>query len=186
MVYEGIIRGDLVELKAATVEDAEFTLSIRQDPAITKYLPKLDITIEDQRKWILRQREKEGDYFFVIWNKAGKRIGTWGIYDIKGKTGEGGRLASYGDAFQKIESGMLISYFQFEILKLEKVVGWVYADNRPVVKWIKWFGADLGMPEKNEEGAMIRKMVQNRDKAKCAREKIEEIMKKVLENGRET
>ena len=38
MVYEKVISGQLVDLKAVEIEDAPFTLSIRQDAEITKHL----------------------------------------------------------------------------------------------------------------------------------------------------
>lgn len=144
MVYDGVLSGIYVDLKPVTLEDAPFTLSIRQDPEITRYIPKLDITVGEQKKWIARQRETAGDYFFVVWDKQGNRLGTCGVYNISGNSGEGGRLALYGDPCQKIESGILMSEFEFEILKLERITGWLYADNSRAVRWNLAFGAVLG------------------------------------------
>lgn len=178
MVYEKVISGELVDLKAAEIDDAQFTLSIRQDPEITKHLPRIDITLEQQRQWIKSQREKENGYFFVVWDKQGNRLGTIGIYDIVGNTGEGGRLALYGDPFQKIEAGLLMSEFEFEILHLEHIIGWVEADNAPAIRWNKWFGAALSEPEMDKRGIMIRRIDTTRDRARAAREKIRNIMQK--------
>lgn len=72
MIYEKMMQGQFVYLKSATSDDAEFTLALRQNPALTKYLPKLDITLEQQKNWINIQREKAGDYFFVVRNKIGR------------------------------------------------------------------------------------------------------------------
>ena len=44
MVYEETIHGKYVTLKSVTIDDAEFTLALRQNPALTKFLPKLDQT----------------------------------------------------------------------------------------------------------------------------------------------
>lgn len=178
MFYEKVISGKLVDLKAVEIEDAEFTLSIRQDPGITKHLPHIDITLEQQREWIRKQREEEKGYFFVVWDKQGNRIGTMGIYDIEGNTGEGGRLAMYGDAFQKIEAGLLMSEFEFETLQMDHIIGWIEADNAPALRWNKWFGATFDEPEMDKRGKMIRKIVTTRDNARIAREKIRHIMQK--------
>ncbi len=178
MVYEKIISGKLVDLKAVEIDDAEFTLSIRQDPEITKHLPRIDITLDQQREWIRKQREEENGYFFVVWDKQGNRIGTIGIYDIEGNMGEGGRLAMYGDAFQKIEAGLLMSEFEFETLQMDHIIGWVEADNAPAIRWNEWFGGILGEPEMDKRGKMIRRGNTTRENARIAREKIRRIMQK--------
>ncbi len=176
MVYEKVISGQLVDLKAVEIDDAPFTLSIRQDAEITKHLPRIDISLEQQRQWIRSQREEENGYFFVVWDKKGNRLGTTGIYNIEGKTGEGGRLALYGDSFQKIEAGLLISEFEFEVLHLEHVVGWLEADNVHAIRWNKWFGATLSEPETDSRGKRIQRIDVTRDNARAAREKIRNIM----------
>lgn len=90
MVYGEVIEGRYVDLKCCEEDDAEFTLSLRKDSNLGKFFPRIDNTVEEQKAWIRRQQKKEGDYFFVAWNKDGERIGTIGLYDINGQSGEGG------------------------------------------------------------------------------------------------
>lgn len=177
MVYDKVISGNLVDLKAVEIKDAQFTLAIRQDPQITKYLPRIDITLDQQIQWIKKQREEENGYFFVVWDKQGNRLGTIGIYDINGNMGEGGRLALYGDSFQKIEAGLLMSEFEFEVLHLDYVIGWVEADNISAIRWNKWFGGVLSETEVDKQGRRIRRLYTTRDNASIARERIRSIMK---------
>ena len=146
MVYEGKIEGRYVYLRSVTADDAEFTLKLRQDPQIERFLPRLDISLEQQRDWIDKQRKKQGDYFFVSCDKNGKRIGTVGIYDMHGKTAEGGRLALLGDAFQNTETSVLLYMFTFETLGLDEVTGFVYADNRRALRFNKSLGCLIGPP----------------------------------------
>lgn len=178
MVYDKAIIGKLVDLKACEVEDAQFTLAIRQDPQMTRYLPRIDITLRQQQQWIKKQREEENGYFFVVWDKQGNRLGTFGIYDIEGNKGEGGRMALYGDSFQKIEAGLLMSEFEFEVLHLDYVIGWIEADNAPAIRWNKWFGAVLDKPEVDDRGRWIRRFQTTRENARVARDKIRCIMHK--------
>lgn len=147
MFYDGVVAGRYVELRSATAEDAEFTLSIRQDPEFSKFLPRLDNTIEQQRNWIASQRNKPGDYFFVIWDKEGNRIGTISLYDVEGDVCESGRLAVRGNAFQSIEAQMLSFKFAFEELKLKEVVSYIYADNDRALRFNKQFGGVFYEPE---------------------------------------
>ncbi len=80
--------GRYVELRSAKVEDAEFALNIRHTPKAMKFMPPLDITLEQQKSWIEKQRITEGDYFFIVFNKNNERIGVISVYDIHDKQGE--------------------------------------------------------------------------------------------------
>ena len=64
MIYNKTIEGKYVDLKYVTVEDATIVLELRQDPELTKDLPRLDITEEEQKEWIRKQQLREGDYYF--------------------------------------------------------------------------------------------------------------------------
>ena len=57
MVYSKKIQGRYVDLRSVTEEDAKFTLAIRQEPEFVKFLPRLDITIEQQKAWIRKHKK---------------------------------------------------------------------------------------------------------------------------------
>lgn len=180
MVYDGVLKGRFVELKSATIEDADFTLKIRQDPEKTKYLPCLNITLEQQKEWILKQRDKDGDYFFVAWSlTSGERIGTLSVYDIHNGIGEGGRLALYGESHEKIEAGLLLSHFEFAILKLEKVVGWVYSDNSSALRWNKSFGASFSEKKRLEDGSTFYNICIERKASEIAQIKLNRMISRI-------
>ena len=156
MVVAEPIEGRYIDLRSCTEEDAEFTRAIRKDPEFVKYLPAIDITVEQQRAWIRSQREKEGDYFFVVWDKEGKRIGTISIYDVNGDRAESGRLAIKGDnAFQGIEAQILSFRFAFGKLGLECIDGFIFADNERAIRFNKQFGGRHYPPETDENGREI-------------------------------
>lgn len=142
MVYDKVIEGKYVNLRSVNIEDAEFTLSLRQDPELTKYLPKLDITIEQQINWIKKQREKEGDYYFVILNKENLPLGVIGLYDIQGSQGEAGRIAiKNGNSFQSLEAQLLSLDFAYDELNLKKTVNFVYSENVHAIRLSQLFGS---------------------------------------------
>ena len=155
MVYDGVIKGSYVDLFSVTEEDAEFTLMVRQDERLTKYLPRVSNTLDQQKEWIKKQRIKEGDYYFIAKDHNGKPVGTIGIYDINGKTGEGGRLTSIGNALQSLEIQYLIFKFDFEILELDKVTAYVYADNSSAYRLSEKLGTRFEKPTADDEGRMI-------------------------------
>ncbi len=134
------IIGKYVDLKSIDVEDAEFTLQIRQDPIFVKYLPRVNNTLEQQKQWIVRQREKSDDYFFVVLNKSGDRIGTIGVYGLETDHPESGRLALKGDAYENFEATLLLYEFAFNTLNIQVLFGFVYKENKRANRFNAQFG----------------------------------------------
>lgn len=167
------IEGRYVDLRSCTEDDAEFTREIRKDPEFVKFLPVVNNTMEQQKAWIRSQRKKPGDYFFVVWNKKGNRIGTISIYDVDGDYAESGRLAIKGDnAFQGIEAQILSFRFAFGVLGLKCINGFIFADNERAIRFNKQFGGRHYPPETDENGRMIIKI-------KNWREDFEKVDKKL-------
>lgn len=154
MVYNGILEGRFVTLRSVEEKDAEFTLALRQDPNLTKFLPKLNISLEQQTAWIRKQRELEGDYYFVVENKKGNKIGVIGVYNVVGDCAETGRIAMIGNAFESIEAQLLSFDFAFDILGLEKTVNYVMADNIHALRFSQMFGSQSSKPFKDSDGNM--------------------------------
>lgn len=175
MYIDKVIEGKYVDLKSVTVDDAEFTRNIRLDPEFAAFFPALNNTIEQQRKWIERNQVAEDDYFFVVWDKKGERIGTISVYDITDKCCESGRIAIKGNAFQSTEAQMLIFIFAFEYLGVNKVFGYILADNERAIRFNKQFGAVLDKPE-NHDGYMMVKATYTREAVEKATEKIRKLM----------
>ena len=147
MIYTGIIEGHYVNLKSCEEKDAEFTLSIRQAPDLTKYLPRLEVTLSQQKEWIREQRNAEGDYFFVARTRDGKSIGTVSIYNIKDEISESGRLALIGDALENTEATLLLFHFAFNILGIKEVKGYILDGNKRAERFNKQFGCVYSRPE---------------------------------------
>lgn len=175
MVYDGVIEGRYVDLRSATVEDAEFTLAVRQDPGNNKYLPRVNNTLEQQIAWISKQREKQGDYFFVVWDKEGNRIGTIGIYDIDGDHAEAGRLIMRGNAFQSIEAQLLSFHFGFNELGLKNIISYIYADNTRALRFTQQFGGVLHEPEERN-GHMESKATNSKEDFDVCEKKLSELI----------
>lgn len=176
MVYEGVLEGKYVDLRSATENDAEFSLSLRQNPVLTQYLPKISITEEQQRKWIGNQRNLKGDYFFVIINKMGKRIGVIGLYNIQEGVGETGRIAILGNSFQCIEAQLLSFDFAFNNLGLKKTVNSVYAENIHGVRFAKLFGSESSEIYLDKDGVKKNDGSITKDSYIRSREKITRIL----------
>lgn len=175
MVYGKSIEGKYVDLRSATVEDAEFTLEVRQDPEFNKYLPRVNNTLEQQKAWIEKQREKQGDYFFVVWDKEGNRIGTISIYDIQGNIAEAGRLTMRGNAFQSIEAQLLSFAFGFYQLGLKEIVSYIYAENTRALRFTQQFGGIL-LEAEEKNGKLERKAVNSKEDFQICEKKLKKIL----------
>lgn len=176
MYFARVIEGRFVDLKSVTVEDAEFTRNIRLDPDFAKFFPPLNNTIEQQRQWIENHKTKKDDYFFVVWDKSGNRIGTISVYDIVGTCCESGRLAIKGNAFQSTEAQMLIFKFAFENLGMDTVLGYIFADNERAIRFNKQFGCVLDEPEMHDNGHMMVKVTYTKEAVEKATERIKKVM----------
>lgn len=145
MVFEELIKGKYIQLRAATLNDAEFILSLRLDPSLNKYLHATDSSVESQKKWMMEQKTKEGDYYFVIESKEGAPLGVVGVYDIVDKTFNWGRWIVKKDApmYTGIESTILIYYFAFYILNLDTALSDVRVDNKNVIKFHVSYGGKI-------------------------------------------
>lgn len=149
MVYYKAIEGKFVHLRAVQLEDAEFILKIRNDKEISKYLPPLDITIEQQKSWISKQRNDSDSYYFIFTNNKGESLGTISVYNIDNEHAEVGRFCSFGDSVQNMEAALLCDDFIFYTLGLSYLEIWVYKENKPIISLnqgfgCKWYGENVG------------------------------------------
>ena len=177
MYYENVLEGKYVKLKSVREEDAQFTLALRQDQKFTRYLPPLDITVEQQKEWIKKQQEKPDDYFFVVYDKEENPIGTYGLYDVKmNDTAESGRLAMRGNALQNIEVQLLAYKFAFENLGLTSIYGFIYESNKRNQRFNLQFGAEIDENPVNMYGTKVVKCICRRDRFLIYSKKLESFL----------
>jgi len=144
MVIEPLV-GHWVRLRCAEESDAEFTLAIRNDPELTKIMPKVHNTISGQREWIRHQREAADSCFLVIETLEGKPLGTQGFYDIDDQNSscEIGRNISYGVPVENIEALVLLYDYLFGKRKMKQLIGHVQLKNRQIRNLSEKFGCSF-------------------------------------------
>lgn len=175
MYLDRAIEGKYCELRSIEESDAEFTLALRQDPEITQYLPRLDISLEQQKEWIKAQRERPYDYFWVMFDKEGNRFGTAGIYDMNTNEPKGRSLAAKGNPLQNIEGTYLAYKYMLDVFKVDGMYGYVYADNVRATRFNELLGAVIGEP-KESNGIIIREVIFRQPEFGIAEKKVRRML----------
>ncbi len=129
MVYPEVIHGMFVDLRSITLDDAEFSYKIRADKRNRDTVGQLAPSLEAQKDLIRWQMQEPNDYYFVVLNKKGERIGLYGVYDIHDGMAEVGREVNVGEPTETMEVGILIGDFCRNVLGLSKVCFVIYANN---------------------------------------------------------
>ena len=130
MQYNNVIYGKFVDLRSITIEDSEFSYYIRADEKYRNTVGRPASSVEAQRKFIEWQIQQPGDYYFVVLNKKGQRIGLIGVYDIHDGMGEVGREVNSGSPMETMEAEILLNEFIRDILHLKKTCYVIYLNNR--------------------------------------------------------
>ncbi len=142
MVYEKDIKGKFVTLRSITLEDAEFSYNIRKDPRFVNIMGQSASTLEEQKKFIEWQMNQPGDYYFVVVNSAGERIGLIGAYNIIGDACETGREIIDGSPYETMEAEILLCDFCITVLHLTTKVGVIYKHNKKQIALQKKLGLE--------------------------------------------
>ena len=171
------LEGKYVTLRSVEESDAEFILSVRNDPRISKYLPPLNVTVEQQRQWIAKQRADKDSYYFLMETPQGEPIGTQGIYDIIDNHGECGRYCCIGEPKAAVEASFLLSDFVFNRLKLDYTTIWVYEGNKSVLALNYSYGYEWTESRVDEKGEPFRVGILKRERALEKNEKLKKRLR---------
>jgi len=68
------IQGMNVDLRKIQPSDAQFVVTLRTDPMLSKYLNPIDSRVEKQKEWIQESLLKN-EWYYVVQNKIGERVG---------------------------------------------------------------------------------------------------------------
>ncbi len=180
MVYNGIIHGKLVDLRSVTENDAAFILRLRLDDNLNKYINKVNDSIEEQVAWIAKQRDRDGDFYFIIQKKDETPIGTISLYHIDDKMGEFGRWVSVGNPFENVESVILLYDFGFYILNLNTIYSEIVRENNRVINFNRKFGAKVLEEFKEYNGFIMQKAVMNKENYVRVRERNSAILEEYI------
>lgn len=131
-------------LRPVTVEDAQFIISLRTDPQLSRFVHEISPRVEDQIEWLERYFERVGDYYFIVENaESCEPQGTIGLYNMESQsdTAEWGRWILKRGSMAALESVCLICEAAFSTLQLAGVCSRTLAENHAVISFHDSFGA---------------------------------------------
>lgn len=142
MRHNIILEGYGVRLRPVTFDDSEFIVTLRNMPHAVGKIGDSATTIVDQNKWLQKYMERQGDYYFVIESRLGKKLGTISVYNINmdNSTAELGRTVVIPGSFAVIPASVLLIDFCFQQLKMEMLVGCVVSTNKDVIRFNQQLG----------------------------------------------
>lgn len=169
MVHKAEVIGKNINLVPVTEGDAEFILSLRLNEELGKHLNKTENNVEKQRNWLRQSIPKEDEWYFVVTDKAGNKIGTIRIYDVidagevyerhkdlqncEGSFKSEARQKSFSwgswiimpqaRSYGSFESAILIYRYAFEVLGFEYCHFDVRKANQKVIDFHLRFGAKI-------------------------------------------
>jgi RimJ/RimL family protein N-acetyltransferase len=143
-----ILYGKNIIMRTVNTDDAKFVYMLRSDQEKTKYLSHINATVESQREWIIKYKEREAkkeEYYFIIESKEKKPLGLVRMYDFRGDSFCWGSWIIKGDAPKTtaIESALQIYEFAFKKLNFKQSHFDVRKKNTKVIAFHKRFGATI-------------------------------------------
>lgn len=138
-----VLEGYGVRLRPVTVDDAGFILELRNMPHAQGKIGELNITEEEERRWLEKNILNPYDYFFIIETQAKVKLGSIGVYDIDFslKTAEVGRVVTIPGSHKYIPARTMLNDFCFNDLSLDVIKSYVVSTNTRIINYNKQFGA---------------------------------------------
>ena len=135
-----------IDVRFVEESDAEFILSLRTNPKLSRYLHHTDNDVEKQRQWIrdYKEREAKGIDYYFLYSKNETKLGVSRIYNIKeGRFTCGSWIFSPGLSYElPFLSSIVTKEIAFDILGLdfEDCNDGVHIKNTKVLKANKMMG----------------------------------------------
>jgi RimJ/RimL family protein N-acetyltransferase len=91
MRHEILLEDFDVRLRPVRMDDAAFIVWLRNLDYVKGKVGDSAVNVAGQEAWLRTYFEREGDYYFVGETPGGIPLGTIGVYDVEGASGEIGR-----------------------------------------------------------------------------------------------
>lgn len=140
--------GKNINLRSVELDDADFIYKMRQNEVKTRFLSKVTGTVESQKEWISKYKQREyeqKEFYFVIESKSKEKLGLVRMYDFKDNSFCWGSWLIKEDAPKStaIESALQIYEFGFYKQCFKRSHFDVRKGNDKVISFHQRFGAKI-------------------------------------------
>jgi len=138
----GVIRGNWVSLREASVDDARFILDLRQTERALRHLHATPPELERQIDYMKRYLTLDDEWYFIVTDEVMKPIGIAGAYDVRGDSVAIGRwVMKPGLPFQcAVEGEILLIRFLVNVVGAEEIRMDARIDNKSAWRFGQAFG----------------------------------------------
>jgi RimJ/RimL family protein N-acetyltransferase len=133
--HELHVSGHGYDLRPAELADSEEILALRSDAHQGRFIQRGATTVDEQREWMLRYLDRDGDYLFMVERKNGRVEGLVGVYDVAGKQAEWGRWVLRPGSMAALESALGAYRVGFDLLHLQRMYCRTVANNIQVASF---------------------------------------------------
>lgn len=137
------IHGRQLVFRNASVDDAEFILSLRTDAEKSRHLSAVSGLLQDQIDWLQRYANATDQAYFIIETPDGTRQGTVRLYDARGDSFCWGSwiLRNGAPSGSAVESTLMVYRYALEVLGFSAAHFDVRRANEGVWSFHERFGA---------------------------------------------
>ena len=123
-----------VRLRPVQLTDAAFIVRLRNSPRARLFVGDSAADVPGQEEWLKDYLARLDDWYFIVETVRGNQgVGTLGVYNVEGTTGEWGRWILLHDVPAASASAWLALHICFDCLRLETVLGHVVETNKEVI-----------------------------------------------------
>lgn len=166
MRHEFHIEGPAFRLRPVTGDDSAAIVALRNLPELARFINATSSDPADQRAWLERYHEREGDYYFIVEGRDGALEGTIALYDVNAelRTAEWGRWILRPNSLAAVESALLLYRLAFDRLGLDAVYCRTVAANKAVVSFHDSCGLERNgtLPGRFEQGSIQHDLIEQR------------------------
>ncbi|HVV70441.1 MAG TPA: GNAT family protein [Verrucomicrobiae bacterium] len=122
-----------VRFRPVRMQDAAFIVKLRNSGHAKGFVGDSAKDIRSQETWLEAYFQRNDDYYFIIETPRGLPVGTYGIYEIRGKTAEQGRWVILPDVRAAAPSAIVSLDMAFGMLGFNQLTGSTVATNPAVL-----------------------------------------------------
>lgn len=151
-----VIHYGSLKMRLVNENDADFIVSLRSNPQLTKYMVTLSDDIAKQKEWIANYKllEREGKDYYFIFEIEEKKMGVLRIsyIDMNGKTAKAANWIKIpSERSVTVKMFTLWFFVIFDVLKLDSFYSDVHKDNERSLRYFKEYNFSCSNnPNENE------------------------------------